>query len=415
MPEPTRADEPGPNEARPVSTDAGRGTPTDPGRDSRPEPVIRAGRWAPGYRVVGLFFVAYPLIALASSHPDPTQVALVLAADAIFLALIAVGGNLRADDPRRHRWPIAGVLALVVLSTAIALRQPNFGWVAMFYYASTSAVVVMPASVAARLMAVAGLGAGTTLYVQSSDGAAGLVQGISVAVIGLVLLSSTELRRTNAQLVAAREELATLAVQEERNRIARDLHDILGHSLSIIALKSELARRVLATDPERAAGEIADVERVARDALGSVRETVSGYRQPTLAIELAGARSALAAAGIEGRVEPPPDGLPPGVDAMLAWAVREGVTNIVRHSGAERAEITVERGAGSAAVAVVDDGARRADDAAAPGRASAGVGPAGSGLAGLRERVARVGGSVEAAPLPGRGFRLFVSVPLDAL
>jgi len=233
---------------------------------------------------------------------------------------------------------------------------------------------------------------------------------VTVGTISLTLFALSAMGRTNRELRAAREELAVLAVGEERNRIARDLHDTIGHSLSVIALKSELARRVLPTEPARAAEEIADVERVAREALASVRETVQGYRTPSLALELAAARSALATAGISGTVEPAPEGLPSAVDAVLGWAVREGVTNVLRHSDATRASIRVVADGDSRAVEVVDDGtagaAGGAGDPAAPVRR-------GTGLDGLRERAATLGGAVEAGPLPDRGFRLRVSVPLQ--
>ena len=121
-------------------------------------------------------------------------------------------------------------------------------------------------------------------------GTSGVTTGVTVGTISLTLFALAALGRANRELQAARRELADLAVAEERSRIARDLHDTLGHSLSVIALKSELARRVLPDDPARAAAEIGDVERVAREALASVRDTVSGYRQPSLAMELAGAR-----------------------------------------------------------------------------------------------------------------------------
>ena len=191
-------------------------------------------------------------------------------------------------------------------------------------------------------------------------------------------------------------------------RIARDLHDTLGHSLSVIALKSELAGRLVDDDPARAKAEMADVERVARESLSAVRETIGGFRQPTLAAELAGARSALAAAGIDGRVEPAPEGIPAPVDAVLGWAVREGVTNIVRHARAGSAEIRVELSEATAGVDIRNDvrpGAAVDDASATPRRA-------GTGLAGLRERVAIFGGVVEAGPVDDGGFRLHVSVPI---
>jgi Histidine kinase len=136
-----------------------------------------------------------------------------------------------------------------------------------------------------------------------------------------------------ATLRQTRAELARIAVSEERLRIARDLHDLLGHSLSLIALKAELSRRLISTDTERAGREIAELEAVARQSLSDVRGAVAGYRQPDLASELAAARQLLTAAGIACRIAAPQGlDLPAGVDAVLAWTVREGVTNVVRHS-----------------------------------------------------------------------------------
>jgi two-component system sensor histidine kinase DesK len=157
---------------------------------------------------------------------------------------------------------------------------------------------------------------------------------------------------------------------------------------------------VLSGDPERAAAEMRDVERVAREALREVRETVTGYRQPTLASELAGARAALAAAGIECRVEEDAGAIPTDLESVLAWTVREGVTNVIRHSRATRCDIRITRTDGRVAVEIDDDGR--------------GLAPAdqGSGLRGLAERVAARGGTADAKPLPERGFRLRVTVPV---
>ena len=245
-------------------------------------------------------------------------------------------------------------------------------------------------------MILAGVLASLTFFSAEHDLGGAVVQGLSVTIIGFTVFSAIAVRRTNRALVAARHELARLAVADERSRIARDLHDTLGHSLSVIALKSELAGRLVDDDPARAKAEMADVERVARESLSAVRETIGGYRQPTLAAELAGARSALAAAGIDGRVEPAPEGIPAPVDAVLGWAVREGVTNIVRHARAGSAEIRVELSEAAAGVDIRNDGSRAgaaADDASATPRR------AGTGLAGLRERVAIFGGVVEAGPV----------------
>jgi two-component system sensor histidine kinase DesK len=237
-----------------------------------------------------------------------------------------------------------------------------------------------------------------------ADPASALVQGLSVSVIGITVFAMAALRRTNADLVATRQELAALAVAEERHRIARDLHDVLGHSLSLIAIKSELAGRLLPGDPERARAEIADVEQVARDSLASVRETVGGYRQPTLERELANAKVVLDAAGIEPTIEHRVGELPEPEDTVLAWVLREAVTNVVRHSAAHHGTIRTTRTGATAALEVVDDGAGPPTDAPADG----------SGLAGLRERLERIGGRLEAGHQPSGGFRLVATVPIPA-
>jgi two-component system, NarL family, sensor histidine kinase DesK len=229
------------------------------------------------------------------------------------------------------------------------------------------------------------------------------------------------LRRTRA-------DLARTAVAEERLRIARDVHDLLGHSLSLITLKAELAGRVIGTDPNRAAAEIAELESVARQSLSDVRSAVAGYRQPDLAAELDSAKQLLNSAGITSQITAMhPGGLPEDVDTALAWAVREGTTNIVRHSKATHVAISVSTGPAIAVAEISDNGPPAEDDAptirARPADARAGrdnpdghgeVRLGGSGLAGLAERVHRLGGDLAAGSVPPRGFRLRVTVPLDA-
>ena len=210
---------------------------------------------------------------------------------------------------------------------------------------------------------------------------------------------------TVAELQAAREELARLAVAEERLRFARDLHDLLGHSLSLITLKNELAGRLLPTSPERAATEIREAEMVARRALREVREAVAGYRQPTLVEEIHGAKEMLHAAGIVCRIENKTGLLPKSVEAVLAWAVREGTTNVIRHSRAHHCTIQLECTNESVQVEIRDDGHGNRDKQHAN---------AGSGLAGLTERVANFDGATfEAGPMNQDGFRLRVSVPFQ--
>ena len=200
----------------------------------------------------------------------------------------------------------------------------------------------------------------------------------------------------------------------ERERFARDLHDLLGHSLSVIAIKAELAGRLLPDRQGEAAAEVADVEQVARQALREVRQAVSGYRRPTLEGELEGARTALSAAGIDADFERSPVSLDPEIEAVLAWTVREGATNVIRHSGARHCRVKVRAGLADAAVEVLDDGAGPAGTDGLPDGAALN-GRAGNGIAGLAERAERLRGRIEAGRLPeGAGFRLAVSVPTVA-
>ena len=214
-----------------------------------------------------------------------------------------------------------------------------------------------------------------------------LVRGLGLDMIGLARLSSAI-----RELHAARKELARLAVMEERLRLARDLHDLLGHNLSLITLKSELAGRLLQQEPARAAQEIREVEDVARQTLREVREAVAGYRQPRLESELDGARQMLEAAGIACQVEHTAGTLSPTTDAVLAWTVREGVTNVIRHSRARWCLIRVTGENGTARAEVTNDGYQgQEQELTRKGT--------GSGLSGLSERVTAHGGRMEALPI----------------
>jgi two-component system, NarL family, sensor histidine kinase DesK len=229
-----------------------------------------------------------------------------------------------------------------------------------------------------------------------------LVRGLGLDMIGVARMG-----RAIRELHTARSELARLQVEEERLRLARDLHDLLGHTLAMITLKSELARQLITEDPARCAQELTEIEQVARQTLREVREAVAGYRHPRLESELAGAQQLLEAAGIAYQIEPLPTTLPPEIAAVLAWTVREGVTNVIRHSRARVCRIRLTHQPGRAGVEVINDGGRRADPPSAARR--------GLGLAGLRERVTALGGQMEVGPL-NRGdqdtFRLWVELPL---
>jgi two-component system, NarL family, sensor histidine kinase DesK len=344
-----------------------------------------------------LLFLFFPVRDLLDSSAGAAHVALVLTGVGAFVALY-LSLMMAAPTPitRPDEWLRFSVLAALALAIAIDDSAP---WPVLFIYvAAVAGFRLPPASAVPAIVGCAGLAAGVTALGDYNSGE--LIEvTLYVLAIGFLLLAFSRALHANAELRAAREEIARLAVADERLRFARDLHDLLGHSLSVIALKSELAGRLLGRDPERAAAEVAEIEQVSREALEEVRETVTGYRKMTLVDELAGARAALTAAGIEATIEPSEAALGPETEAILAWAVREGTTNVIRHSGARRCEIRVRAGLASAAVEVVDDGRGGARDGD------------GSGLAGLAERASRQRGHVEAGPRPEGGFRLRVSVP----
>ncbi|MFD6422406.1 sensor histidine kinase [Streptomyces sp. NPDC060198] len=298
---------------------------------------------------------------------------------------------------------------LTVLATVLSLTL-GLPWLVLFVYVSVSIGAGLPLRTAAWLIpAVTALMVGLGLAI-GGDGARGLIIALvpPALLVGFAMTGVRQLVRTTVELREARATVAQLAANEERLRLARDLHDLLGHSLSLITLKSELAGRMLPGHPDQAALQIADIEQVSRQALADVRDAVTGYRRLTLAGEIAGARTALAAAGITAEVPtatPAPDTLPAGSEEALAWGLREAVTNVVRHSGAGTCAIGLTSRQTLAGrfleLTVADDG-----------RGGAGITP-GNGLTGLRERLAAVDGTLTARPADtGRGFRLTLSVPL---
>jgi two-component system sensor histidine kinase DesK len=219
-------------------------------------------------------------------------------------------------------------------------------------------------------------------------------------IIGAVTMADRARSRANAHLHRAHDEIERLAAIAERERIARDLHDLLGHTLSVIVLKSELASKLADHDPARAATEIRDVERISRRALGEVREAVVRYRQRGLAAELEEARAAFDAAAVALGVALPDAPPPPRVEGMLAMVVREALTNVLRHARATHCDVRVARDGDAWVLEVRDDGHGR-------------LGPDGNGLTGVRERVEALGGRVELRG--GAGVHLTVRLPAGAV
>ncbi|HEX9501894.1 MAG TPA: sensor histidine kinase, partial [Thermoanaerobaculia bacterium] len=204
---------------------------------------------------------------------------------------------------------------------------------------------------------------------------------IFAALIGAVNAHYSQVDRSNQRLRLAQDEIERLAKLAERERIARDLHDLLGHTLSLIILKSELASKLADRDPERAGNEIRDVERISRDALAQVRQAVGGYRSGGLLKELDGAKEMLRAASIECTTDIEQISLAPSQEAILSLAMREAVTNVVRHSGAAHCEIRLMRDNREVRLTIADDG-------------RGGSETEGFGLIGMRERITALGGTL---------------------
>ncbi|MCB5909786.1 sensor histidine kinase [Streptomyces pinistramenti] len=317
----------------------------------------------------------------------------------------------------RHMWrrvtlpPIYGVLGVLLVLSAVLSWFLGPSWLVLFIFTSVASGIVLPWqharwTVPAATVVLLAVG----MRFAEIRGYYLFAYGLPAMGSGFTMVGVQYLIRTTKELRAAREEVARLAANEERLRLARDLHDLLGHSLSLITLKSELAGRMLPDKPGAAASQVADIERVSRQALVDVREAVTGYRRPRLAVELAGARAALRTAGITAAVDAALEaghhGLAADEEGALAWALRESVTNVVRHSGAGRCELllTEEWEADERrylCLTVLDDGA-------GPSR----VQHDGNGLTGLRERLALADGRLETGPAPrGRGFALRAFVP----
>ncbi|MFE2046487.1 sensor histidine kinase [Streptomyces sp. NPDC059477] len=222
------------------------------------------------------------------------------------------------------------------------------------------------------------------------------------------------------ELDAARETRARLAVAEERLRFGRDLHDVLGRNLAVIALKSELAVQLARRERPEAVEQMIEVQRIAHESQREVRDVVRGYREAELGVELAGAQGVLDAAGIscEVRGEALAGGLPGAVQSALGWVVREATTNVLRHGDAEWCSVGLRMREGGAVLTVENDGVGKGSGGnggkvSGSGHGGGGSGGAGSGLAGLRERLAAVGGTLEAGPVGGGRFRLVAEVPLE--
>jgi len=375
----------------------------------------RAGRLSPGdvgaqmavvdgrpwrgtlYAAVWLAFLEAPVVAAWKegwSVRGVVGMAAVLAFAGLYL--VSFLSNRRRRQRAEAQSVMSGLLVvagLAALGTLVCLSVGQSG-TSTFVFIAVAAVLHLPAlGAGVVVVALAAVNEATSLLVLGWERNSSLTLAVFLAAFAMSGVLAVISR--NRELVLAHEENARLAVTEERNRFARDLHDILGHSLTVITVKAELAQRLLDVDRDRAAAELADLERLSRDALADVRRAVEGYREMSLAGELARARSALASAEITAELPGSTDEVEGDLRELFAWVVREGVTNVIRHSGARRCVVTLTRDV----VVVEDDGSG----------AEAGV-PLGHGLTGLRERAATAGAVLLTSDAKPSGFRLEVAV-----
>jgi two-component system sensor histidine kinase DesK len=381
---------------------------------AEPGLAARQHRWVHGHRrhlglSVLLAYLLYVVDAVTKfSHGAGAVCGYVILAVFAVCWLAAMGPMGQPVISRRF-WVLYGVL--VALAGAELPLAHAAAFVLCIYLTATtvgylggrSAPIVLALALAALLVPVAIPSWHVSLAASFDD-----VTPVAIPVIALSIYGFLRVHRGNVALAEARAQLASLAAENERIRIARDLHDLLGHSLTTITVKAGLAARLGRSDTARALEEIAEVEVLARRSLADVRSAVANYRDVTLMGELATGRELLRAAAITADLPHAVDVVDPAHQELFGWVVREGLTNIVRHSHASSCAIRLS----ASAVEIVDDGVGGAGPGI-PGPETTGPetrGSAGSGLKGLRERVAAAGGVVDAGPLRPNGWRLRVSL-----
>jgi two-component system sensor histidine kinase DesK len=329
-----------------------------------PAPVSPWERWSWAFAGIWLVFLVYPIIETLSVTESATVTALGLGLLAAFGVVYMLGFGWLTDRP----WLVFGALAVLAVATIPII---GIEAIALTPYLGVFSALQLPAPWWPRATIVVALV--PVLSVLSDSGfPAFFFLMVWPIIIGMVLVrvfSEGEQR--------AHESRAVLALVAERERVARDVHDVLGHSLTALSIKAELAGRLMDVDPERARAELASIQETARQALSEVRATVGGLRASNLEAELDAAPRVLVDAGIETRVLGEVADTDPRHRALLAWVLREAVTNVVRHAGARSVVIEL----GQRGLSVTDDG----------------VGitrPEGNGLRGMRERVADAGGTL---------------------
>lgn len=353
--------------------------------------LVAIGRY---FAAAAVLFSVPTAVSIAASGLGPSQLGLVFgfagwAAIWIWLWLRATRHSQNAV--------VVGLIGTTVIFSMFSLIEPQpAGTFLVFSF--IVAGVCFPPRTAAKWFAGLLVLQAALLVVRLADPAAGFNSLINSVFVGGAGVGGRVLWISYTQLLAAREQIARLAVSEERLRFARDMHDVVGQGLAMIVLKSELAAQQLPPDAsDSVRQELQEIVGVARKSLNDVREAVGGYRRPTLPGEISSARAALRAAGINFVVSDHIGAVPPDKDAVLAWCLREAVTNVVKHSGAARCELQLSRENGHVSMRLSDDG-RGATEL-----------NEGSGIAGMRERAKMAGGTLDVER--NGGVSVVVTVP----
>lgn len=381
-----------------AGTEAGVGSPSaPPATPEWPEAPLKGSERAPVLITAGvwLVFLLLPLVSITTGDADPGQKVLGYLGLAAFVA-VYLGNFIRPWIWRSRPLWVSTLAVTAVLLGCVIATIPAAGLNSFNFLPFTLAIWIFPHRPAVGIPVAGGLAAvwlATALLVDADDSGFWLVMPTGLALVIMVALRVAMEREERARVLG--EELA---LSRQREQVGRDVHDVLGHSLTVITLKTELARRLVDTDPQRAAAELDEVLGISRRALSEVRLAVGGLHAPDLAGQVAAARTALEAAGISPRLPAPTTvaGLPADHRRLFAWCLREAVTNVIRHSGATTCTVTLRA-----------DRLEVHDDGRGPGAAlTSGAVPtpaAGNGLRGMHQRVSEAGGTLSVREAqPGR-------------
>ncbi|MGH3623519.1 MAG: sensor histidine kinase [Sciscionella sp.] len=371
--------------------------------NGRQEHARRSARRGVFGAAIFLFFLISPVSDAFSSPHSPAYRTFMLT-DVLVYA-VSYPFVLWFGASASHRLRIVLVAWMFLLGSCIAVIAMDAEQLIFLTYAIVTALMLLPVRWG-RVIGLATVGVQILAELLTT----GTIRWDNVWTLGLLTIGMSSffhLLNTIGLLRAARQDVAELAVAEERSRLARDLHDVLGHSLTTITLKTGLARRLLESGAERdkAIAEVQDAEQLSRQALAEIRATISGYRRASLVAETVGARAALQAAEISADLPRAVDDVRADLQEPFAYVLREGVTNVIRHSGATRCTVRL----GASWLEIRDNGGGHMSTVDAAAACSGG-----HGLSGLAERLRAVGGRIEAGPMPNGGFRLRASAPDNA-